>query len=155
MSSLKERTVVVTHVSFHSCDRSTLCQFSAQPTWLCRERFVRHLGFPYQRNHCKWNAVLSPLGERERKKKKKTRIIYHGEHLAVAWPHRVTGWFATVCIIQRQKLVEAKAVVCFPRLLRPVSQNGVPPLLCGWRVVVVVVASAVRHLVQCVSAGNI
>lgn len=154
MSSLKERTVVVTHVSFHSCDRSTQCQFSAQPTWLCRERFVRHLGFPYQCNHCKWNAVLSPLEGREREGgRKKKRIIYHGEHLAVAWPHRVTGWFATVWIIQRQKLAEAKAVVCFPRLLRPVSQNCVPPLLCGWRVVVV--AAAVRHLVQCVSAGNI
>ena len=92
-------------------------------------------------------------GEREREGEKTKRIIYHGEHLAVAWPHRVTGWFATVWIIQRQKLAEAKAVVCFPRLLRPVSQNCVPPLLCGWRVVVV--AAAVRHLVQCVSAGNI
>lgn len=67
-------------------------------------------------------------GERE----KKTRFIYHGEHLAVAWPHRVTGWFATVWIIQRQKLVEAKAVVCFPRLLRPVSQNCVSSATAVW-----------------------
>lgn len=74
-------------------------------------------------------CAVPACGERE---KKKTRFIYHGEHLAVAWPHRVTGWFATVWIIQRQKLVEAKAVVCFPRLLRPVSQNCVSSATAVW-----------------------